>query len=229
MARGHLGGTKFERPWLILCEGLGDKELIHRLIERDAALHGTFQVQFPHQHNDNSGGRGKFGYWLRQQPDIAATFRQHVRGVLIISDVDGDRATSLHEIQTGLSQNGLPTPSFEGEVVGNESFPAKITIELIPHEGCGSLDTLCAIALAEKWSLDGTVEAFLNASPAQNWTATKKGKAKLHALMAVTCATKPETSLAHLWQENESFHIPLNHTCFDHLREKLRTVASLRF
>ena len=223
--RRKIGAFEFDRPWLILCEGRGDKELLHKLITSDPSLHNTFTIRFPSRESDSTGGRGKFGNWLRDVCDTAPSFGENVRGVVIVSDVDADRSGSLREITSGLSAAGLPTPSGEGVEARSAGFPATIIIYLVPHDTLGSLDTLCVQALGSKWNLLEVVEEYIDKTPAVAWSATKRGKAMLHALLAATCATKPEATLSTVWQECAKYHIPLDTNVFDDLIAKL---ASLR-
>ena len=221
--RATVGNFQYSRPWLILCEGLDDKVVLHKLIESAARLHNKFDVRYPRI--DNSGGRSKFGEWLKQQPDIAPSFRQNVRGVVIISDADACRKDSFAEICTGLRRNGLPVPTAEGDLVQSPDFPATIVVHLVPHDSDGSIDTLCAQSLANKWLLSEVVDDFMALTPAGTWTATRRWKSKLHILLAVTCKSKPDTSLAHHWQEGVEFHTPVSDEVFSDLKAKLLALA----
>ena len=226
MSPRTIGGLTYSKPWLILCEGLGDKMVIHEVITKDRNLHGVFDVHFP-AGNGASGGRGKFGNWLANQPQISPTFREHTRAVLIISDADVDRLASFNEIRTLLDRNGLPAPNAEGEIAKSENFPACVVIHLLPHDRSGSIDTLCTDALESQWSVGQKITEFTQHTPASAWTATRASKSRLHVAMAVTCADKPDTTLAGIFQTREKYRIPVEHTAFNDLRAKLNLLAKI--
>jgi hypothetical protein len=82
-----IGSVKFDaRPFLILCEGEGDKRFFDQLISK-RRIENAFQVRFPDRQGDPSGGNSKFGPWL----DVASKlmdFKRNIRAILVVSDND---------------------------------------------------------------------------------------------------------------------------------------------
>ncbi len=46
----------FDRQWLILCEGDGDRRFFNHLIEVHGIGNGRYDVRFPGKENDPTGG-----------------------------------------------------------------------------------------------------------------------------------------------------------------------------
>src|ERR1700688_5144443 len=101
----------FDRPWLLLCEGDGDRRFFDRLIKQHNIGSGQFDVHYPTKGDNSTGGRGKFGAWL-STIQMSPTFRANVKAVLIVPDNDDKHAKSIGDVMGGLvATNGFPVPA----------------------------------------------------------------------------------------------------------------------
>ena len=115
--------TRFdERPFLILCEGEGDKQFLHKLIEqRD--IPSEFQIRFPDRGNTGQGGRSKFGPWLADASAVSEDFQRNIEAILLVSDNDQDPTKSFQEVQESLCKSeGFPVPATEEQSRGCVTF-----------------------------------------------------------------------------------------------------------
>lgn len=217
---------EFERPWLILCEGDDDKQVIERLIVAHA-LDGRFHVTCPVLPGDRTGGRGKFGRWLSMTRNASETFRDNVNAVLIISDNDDDPENSFHEIKMGLTKTkGFGVPQTERAVARMPGYP-DVVVMMIPGGEPGSVETLCLRAAYNKWPIEAPLDAYVAATPANAWRPGKQSKMRVHALLAATCETKPSATLANHWQERVEFHVPLTDPAFADIVTFLRNFEAM--
>lgn len=219
--------TKFDfgdRPWLLLCEGMSDKEFLHRLQEAHNLCPGKFTIRHPGRESEG-GGNGKFGRYL-DNALVRPEFREIVSAVLIISDSDDDPHRSFTEIKRALELISFPAPERERTVARKKNYP-DVVVMMIPKDSPGSLETLCVEAAYAKWGLKAPLDGYLRATPAAHWGPVKQDKMRLNAMFAATCATKPETTLAYVWQEDEAYHLPLDHAAFSDLVNFLRGFEAL--
>src|ERR1700678_1130776 len=87
------GGTaeRFDKPWLLLCEGVGDQRFFEKLFK-----HHNFGDNFSiHCPTRDGSGRSEFGRFLNLH-SADETFITNVRAILIVSDRDTD--TSFTEV-----------------------------------------------------------------------------------------------------------------------------------
>lgn len=215
----------FDRPWLLLCEGLADKKFFHQLISYHSVCLGQFNIYFPDRHGKTGGGKGKFGWYL-SLASVSEGFIDNVRTVLIVADNDDDMTVSFTEIQSSLRQASFPAPDSERTVARKKNYP-DVVVLMMPSGESGNLETLCLSAAYNKWGLQTALDKYIEATPACKWPISKQSKTRLHAILAATCETKPDTSFAHLWQEQEEFHIPLDDPCFTDLVEFLKNFDDL--
>jgi hypothetical protein len=217
---------EFEKPWLILCEGEDDKKLIDRLI-RARKLDDRFYVQFPGL-KGNTGGRSRFGAYLKTVASEASeSFIKNVKAVLIVSDNDTNPKASFEEVQAELRKaGGFSVPPTERVVAKARGFP-HVVVLMLPKDVAGNIETLCVAAAYRKWPLGPHLDTLIANSPSKDWSIGKQSKTRLHTIIAATCATKPDTSFANLWNEREEFHIPLDHEAFNDLADFLNGFAEL--
>lgn len=215
----------FDRPWLLLCEGLAGKMFFHQLIGYHGVCVDQFNIYFPHRYGEPGGGKGKFGWYL-STASVSEGFIDNVKAVIIVADNDDDVNTSFTEIQSGLRQASFPVPDSERAIARKRDYP-DVVVLMIPFGEPGNLETLCLSAAYNKWGLQTALDNYIDASPASSWSVGKQSKTRLHAILAATCETKPDTSFAHLWQEQEEFHIPLDDPCFTDLIEFLKNLDDL--
>lgn len=210
----RLPGNTFDKPWLLLCEGEADKKFFDRLIRQHNIFPDRFDVHFPCRHGDNGGGRGKFGAFLETTYRTSPTFRDNVKAVLIVSDNDDDMAESFRLVRIGLeASGGFGIPETERVIVRAPERP-DIMVLMVPMGETGNLETICVRAAVNKFPIKPALETYMNATPAANWRSGKQAKMQMHALLAATCETNPDTSFAHHWQEREEFHIPITDDAF---------------
>jgi hypothetical protein len=207
-----IGGDKFSRRWLLLCEGLADRSLFSRLLEA-RGMANAYDVRFPGSELYPAGGRGKFGRYLSVAME-APSFQANTRAVLIVTDADSDRAESLRLVRKSLEENGFPAPENERQVVQYNRW-LDIVILVVPLIGTGNLETLALPAAYQKWPMIGALNSFVTASPARRWETGKQSKMRMQAIIAANCEEGPDTGFCHLWQRNERYHLDLNHECFN--------------
>jgi hypothetical protein len=137
-------------PFLILCEGEGDKRFLDNLIEhRD--MPNEFQIRFPDRGNTGQGGRSKFGPWLSDVRAVSEDFQQNIKAILLISDNDETPAKSFGEVQESLRRSGgFPVPENERTVARIRDFQPLVVL-MIPIGDPGNLETLCVEAALDKW------------------------------------------------------------------------------
>lgn len=215
-----------ERPWLILCEGEGDKRFLDQLIEV-RRIPNDFQVRFPDRARERTGGRGKFGGWLAIQWLGTETFRKNIKGVLVVSDNDEVPARSFGEVQQSLKSSGFPIPAIEKVVARTADYPP-LVILMIPEGEPGSLETLCLRAAFSKWPhIEAPINSFVASTPITRWHAGRQAKAKLQAAIAATCEARPESGFLGHWWEHQDYHLPLQHAAFDSIEQFLRGFAAM--
>jgi hypothetical protein len=216
-----------ERPWLILCEGEGDKRFFDKLIEV-RNIPNEFQVRFPDRASDPTGGRSKFGKWLDIQRLGSEEFRKNIKSILIVSDNDQVPADSFEEVRSALKDaTGFPIPKTERTVAKAKDFPS-IVVLMIPHGQPGSLETLCLEAALYKWPRIKTpLDSFVVATPPNNCSAGKQSKMRLQTVIAATCEDRPESGFVGHWRERHDYHIPLDHMAFNGIDQFLRGFRAL--
>lgn len=220
------GEPEFDRSWLMLCEGRTDKEFFHRLIKVHQVCVGKFKIYFPGDRHRDAGGNGEFGRYLSAMRVIKPSFRDNVEAVLIVSDNDDDMEASLERIRANLDINGFPAPDRTSVVAKKRNYP-DVVILMLPFDAVGNLETLWLDAAYSKWEIRPALDDYVKVVPAVAWSVGKQSKMRMHSILAATCATKPETSFLHHWQEHEDYHIPLNDPCFNDLVDFLRNFEAL--
>lgn len=217
----RLPANTFDRPWLLLCEGVSDKRFFDQLIRCHNISPDQFDVYFPSRYGQDGGGRGKFGPWLSTTYETSESFRENVKAVLIVSDNDDDPAASFAEVQAGSDRAAFGAPNDERIVAQKNDHPFVIVL-MIPMDEPGNLETLCVLAAYNKWNLREPLNNYVSATPASDWRLGKQSKMRIQAILAATCETKPDTTLANHWQEREEFHIPLDDPAFNEIVRFLR-------
>ena len=202
------------RPWLVLCEGEGDKRLLDKLLSvRNIQI--EFQVRFPDRKGTGRGGRSQFGPWL-DDARIASGWN-NIKGILILSDNDDVPNIAFNEVIASLQKApGCALPIAERTVAKQVGFP-NLVIYMVPTGKPGNLETMCVDAAYSKWPLVvAPLNAFTN-TVIPNWTIGPQSKMRLQTTIAATCADRPEAGFVGHWYEKEAYHIPLDHNAFDDL------------
>ena len=223
----RIGPNTFDRPWLILCEGISDKRFFNHLIEAHDIGNGRYDVYFPRNENDQTGGRTKVGAWLSLMMKTSETFQENVKAVLIISDNDDDPDLSFREIQASLrAAGGFGVPERERTVVQQPGYPA-ILIFMIPPGEPGNLETLCLPAAYSKWPFKEALDVYVRATPASDWGLGKQSKMRMQALLAAICKKQPDTTFTWHWQQPKEYRVPVSDPCFNDVVDFLNQFEAL--
>src|SRR5579885_648155 len=217
-----------ERPWLLLCEGEGDKRFFEQLISF-RGIRNDFQIFFPGRTPaDKVGGRAKFGAFLANLWQFDERFRKNIKGVLVVSDNDESEQTSLNEVRKALADaNGFPVPDRAKAVARTEGFPP-LVVYMLPDGSAGSLESICEIAALHKWPhLVAPLNAYVAGTPVNGWSPGKRGKMRMQTIIASSCMPRPETGFLGHWFEAQDYHIPLEDRVFDPIEKFLRDFEAL--
>jgi len=203
---------RFEKPWVLLCEGVGDKRFYqHLFAERQVGE--FFSLHCPSR---NGGGRSEFGRFLDTH-SADETFIANVKAVLIISDNDSDPAASFKEVQDELKKaGGFPIPISE-RTPAKENGKPTVVVMMIPFNAEGNLESLCLASAYHKWPLKEALDDFVKKTPADEWPIGKQAKMRMQTILAANNKKRPDTGFAGHWQSHESLRIPLDHNSFDDL------------
>lgn len=209
----------YDRPWLLLCEGEGDRKFFNRLIAHHNIGIDQFDVKFPGREDDPTGGLGKFGATLSTAHTTAPTFREVVKAVLIVADNDDAVADSPQNsfklVQKELEKANFPVPDKEQVVARKDSYPT-VAVLMVPIGAHGNLETMCVTAALNKWAnLAAPLNTYMAATPAAGWRLGKQSKMRMHALLAATCEQRPDTSFHNHWQLRPEFHVPIGDPIFN--------------
>jgi len=216
---------KFDRPYLLLCEGPGDQRFFHRLIEQHQ-IGDDFSIRYPHKEGKWAGGRSSFSADLRVV-SVNEDFIKNVRAILVVSDRDDDPEKSLAEVKAEIAKvSGLPVPAKEGVVAKNEGNP-RVVILMLPTVGDGNLETLCLESAYAKWGLKPHLDRFVENSPANEWGKSKQSKMRVQAILAATNSNQPDAGFTSHWTQPAQFQIPLDHACFADLVNFLKGFRDL--
>lgn len=207
-------------PYLILCEGSNDESFFTGLL-KNRNIKG-FQVAFPADPEQRSGGRNGFGDLLGSLT-LQSGF-SNLKTIVLASDNDDNGAKSFKFIQRQIKEAGeYSVPKKPFLITRTRGYPSLAVLMLPWKQELGNLETLCLRAAIDKWpKVASCLKDYYRCSDAPNWTLTKRSKMKLRCLIAATCKDDPNTSLTHLWSRKEEYHIPLDHECFDRIVKFLK-------
>jgi len=217
---------EFNKPWLIACEGPGDKNILDRLVGR-AGLGDHFDVRFPGRELGCGSGRGAIPVWLDLSYSTSPTFRENVKAILVIADNDDDPQKSFDELIAGFRKSKdlkLGIPTVAKEVAKAAGFPTFVIL-MVPDGREGAIESLCLEALFSKHAIQNEVESYVAATPATGWGPTKQSKARLQAAFAGTFESRPEVGLANMHADDHP--LPVNHASFNEIVEFLLKFATL--
>jgi hypothetical protein len=205
------------RPYLLLCEGVGDLRFYKRLFEA-RNIGADFTVRVPFIDGKYAGGRPQFGRYLTSI-SVDQAFADNVKAVLIVSDNDTVPADSFAEVQEQLRKAEIfAVPNAEMEVARKKDSPAVVTLMLPMGSVAGNLESLCLNAANSKWpDITPHLDTFVISTPANNWTVGKQAKMRMQTILAATNSRQPDTGFAGHWGQATEFRVPLDHPCFDTL------------
>jgi len=187
----------------------------------------AFQAHFPHEANETTGGIDKFGQFLLG--NINEQFLRTVRGVLVIADNDTDPAANFDSVRNQIGDAGYGVPDRQLEFVVSPDPLPPIAVMMLPLNNLpGNLESVIKPAALEKWpALEGPLNAYFAASPANGWAVGKQDKMKIQCVIAATCEANPYCTVSTLYRENEQYHIPLDSPHFDDIARVLAEFDAL--
>jgi hypothetical protein len=200
---------EFDKPYLLLCEGVGDKLFFDRLIE-NRNIERCFSTHYPARHGH---GRSAFGSFLLSA-SINESFISTVKAILIVSDNDDNQVKSFTEVQEEVKKTELPVPQAVQLVATSKEYP-RVVVLMIPIGDVGNLESLCLQSAHSKWGLETELDQFMQSTPAARWALGKQAKMKMQTILAATNSQQPDTGFAAHWKQPETFRVPLSHACFD--------------
>lgn len=209
---------KFEQPWLLLCEGVGDLNFFTTLFKTHGI--GGFHIRFPQKENAYGGGVTNFGKDL-SNISVNQSFLDNVKSVLVVSDNDVDMKKSFEQVQKELTESKFPVPTAERTVAKKANYPSVVVL-MLPIGRTGNLESLCLESAYTKWALKTPLDEFVAKCPANGWDIGKQAKMRAQTILAATNNKQPDTGFASHWKQKEEFQIPVDHACFDSLVRFLR-------
>lgn len=212
---------RYERPWLLLCEGMGDKRFFESLFKAKG-IGADFHIRFPHRDGKYNGGRGNFGSDLLAI-SMDETFITNVKAILVVSD--NDTEASLAEVQHELKKASLPVPDAAGKVAAQKDRP-KVVVLMVPSDAQGNLESLCLTSAYDKWPLKDQLDKFVAECPSKDWSVGKQSKMRMQTILAATNDSQPDCGFGAHWNQKEKYRIPLNHESFNNLTDFLTNFAA---
>jgi hypothetical protein len=215
---------RFEKPFVLLCEGRGDRTFFERLFEA-RGIPDLFSLAVPLVNGEYAGGRAAFGRYL-SSVSVDETFMQNVKAVLIISDNDSDPEASFKEVQHELRSARFPVPDAVQTLARKRPLPATVVL-MLPIGSPGNLENTCLPAAYSKWNLEAPLDEFVKRTPANSWQIGKQAKMRIQTILAATNEKQPDTGFSGHWKQAQEYQIPLDHACFDGIAEFLKDFPDL--
>ncbi len=205
----------FDKPWLILCEGIGDQNFLSHLLSHRGI--GDFQIQPPPK---TSGmGRAAFGKYLNSVV-TSEEFLTTVQGLLVVSD--NDTAESFSEVQRELRRvAGLGVPAARQTVTHSKAPLPPVEVLMIPLEGTGNLETVCLEAAYAKWPIKAQLDEFVAKVPARDWPEGKQAKMRMQTILAAHNDSQPDTGFPASWNQRPQYRVPIDHQCFAEIADAI--------
>lgn len=213
---------RYERPWLLLCEGMGDKRFFESLFKENG-IGADFHIRYPHKDGKYNGGRSNFGSDLLAI-SMDETFITNVKAVLVVSD--NDTAESFAEVQTELKQASLAIPDAAEKVASQKSGP-KVVVLMVPRDCHGNLESLCLTSAYDKWPLKEPLDKFVAECPAKDWSIGKQSKMRMQTILAATNDSQPDCGFGAHWNQKDKHRIPLDHASFTGLTDFLKNFEAM--
>jgi hypothetical protein len=213
---------KFDKPWLLLCEGVGDERFFNRILKQEG-LQDVFSV---HRPSWESGGRSQFGKFLRDN-STNEDFISNVRAILIVSDNDIQPDKSFKEVQEELAKaKDFPIPDEEGKPA-RKAGNVTVVILMIPVGKLGNLESICLESAYKKWDFKEHLDVFVTKTPAKDWDVGKQAKMRIHTILASTNYKDPDFGFARHWTADEKSVIPTDHDCFKEIVDFIKGFGEL--
>jgi len=216
----------FEKPYVLLCEGVGDERFYHGLFEK-RQIGSEFHIRSPYKEGEYQGGITNFASDLNNI-STNESFLTSVKAVLVVADNDTDKQVSFAAIQSQIKlADGFGVPAQERIVAKSKNDLPSIVILMIPLGLPGNLESLCLEAAYSKFGLKAELDTFVSSTPAKDWSVGKQAKMRMQTILAATNRKQPDAGFAGHWKSKEQFRVPVEHACFDDLANFLRDFPSL--
>jgi uncharacterized protein DUF3226 len=215
-----MSDERFEKPWLLLCEGKGDR-LFYQNLLKTHNCGDNFSIHSPER---DGSGRSEFGRFLRTHSKDE-TFITSVKAILVVSDYDTD--DSFAEVQRELGKaKEFPVPDSE-RVPKRQAGRPCVVVLMIPIGTKGNLESLCLPAAYSKWSLKDDLDRFVAKTPASEWSIGKQAKMRMQTILAATNKKRPDSGFASHFSSSDEYKIPLDHQCFGDIVSFIRGFGDL--
>ena len=202
-----------------------DKRFFHALIKK-RGIEDSFQIRFPCKHDDRLGGNSKFGPWLKTRSELA-DFKKNIKAVIVVSDSDTSQEASFIALRKNLAlASGFKIPEKEKEIARAKEKPA-LAILMIPEGNRGNLETLCLGPSYRKWAIKAALDAFVDATPAKDFSIGKNSKMRMQCIVAASCEKRPDAGFNSVWTLDEVYHPPVDEPEFDYIAEFLNGFRKL--
>jgi hypothetical protein len=216
----------FEKPYVLLCEGVGDEKFYQRLFER-RQIGSDFHIRRPFKEGAYGGGITNYGSDLNNI-SVSESFLAKVKAVLVVADNDSDMVDSFSTVQAELRKaDGFGVPEVEQDVANSKHGLPKVVVLMIPMGKPGNLESLCLEAVHFKFGLKQELDTFVSSAPAQGWSIGKQAKMRIQTMLAATNQKQPDAGFAGHWSSPPQFRVPVDHSCFDDVVTFLRNFPAL--
>ncbi len=220
------GAANFDKPYVLLCEGVGDQRFYHKLFEQ-RRIGSDFCVRVPYMEGKYGGGITNFGSDL-SNISVNESFLANVKAVLVVADNDSDMEVSFANVQAELKKaNGFGVPSVERTVATSKHGLPAVVVLMIPMGRTGNLESLCLEAAYSKFGIQSALDTFVAQTPANGWEIGKQSKMRMQTILAATNKKRPDAGFAGHWSSAEEYRIPVDHACFDDLATFLKGFPAL--
>jgi len=234
--------TDFTKPWLILGEGESDKFVFESIVSGLGLA--DFQVEFPRLKADDTGGIGRFAFYLALL-SISQSAVSKLKAILLVVDNDEHPDRAFKSVQKIIRSANKQMPKFIDNpklyaipakplepAISPDGAPTVIVMMLPWTDERGALETLCLPAFYGKWkkvwaSMEADLDNFVNTSPASGWETTDQSKARMQCSIAATCEKDPNTPLNKLFKRPKKYHFSTKHPTFNRVKKFLMNFGNL--
>ncbi len=218
-----MGLPSITHRYLLLCEGMHDKQFFdHLIIQRGLLPCQTASFGFVAGAPANRDGIDYLEEALNAIVGVPG-FNNILEAVLIVADNDDDPVAAFRKVRRlirAAAAHPYPVPTAE---LTKATGKPTVVVMMLPWNGMrGALDTLCLLSASNRRRpLATAVDNFATVTGAAAWSAPKDSKMKLRSLMSAAHQADPYLSAAWVWREGTDL-VPLNDPVFDQIVDFLR-------
>jgi hypothetical protein len=211
-------------PFLVVTEGTGDARFVDKLLQ----FKNITNCSIGCPSTQSAGGMGKksfLNYLSAIQTVRTRAESVPLRGLLVLTDANGDADQSFNDVVSALRGATFPVPDSAFNV--KEGNP-KVAVYLIPGVGeTGTLEHLLLKAVFQKTpSLQRCVDDYSQCTGGlKSAKPNIQAKMIMSALAATFCAENPWCSLAYMWSDKDN-PVPIGSSHFDPLSNFIRSFAA---